>query len=204
MQRSGNAYKVRLLLAQLGEAARVVDVDILRGDNRTPDFLMKNPDGRVPLLELPGGRYLPESNAILFYLAEGTPFLPDDRIARAEVLRWMFFEQHSHEPYLAQPRFWLTMLKGGADLKRDQIEEWMERGYQALGVMEKHLAGARWFGAERYTIADVALYAHTHVAHEGGFDLTGYPKVRAWLKRVAGVDRHVTIDWRPEGVLVAT
>src|SRR3990170_541608 len=149
MQSSGNSYKVRLLLSRLGTRYRLVEVDILRGENRTPDFLAKNPDGRVPVLELADGRYLAESNAILIYLAEDTPFLPDDRLARAEVLRWMFFEQHSHEPAIAAARFWLSLVKGGRELRTHDIDQWMEHGYQALMLMERHLTENAYFVGDR-------------------------------------------------------
>jgi len=203
MQRSGNCYKVRLALATLGIAYRLVEIDILRGESRTPEFLGKNPSGRVPLLEVTPGRYLPESNAILWYLAGGTPLVPEDRIDRAEALQWMFFEQHSLEPNLGQARFWLTMVKGGRELQRHALEEWMERGYQALSVMEKHLATHRYFAADTFTIADIALYAYTHVAHESDFDLTGFPAIRRWIKRVANEPRHVAMDWRLAAVAIA-
>lgn len=191
---SGNAYKVRLLAAHLGLALSTVEIDILTGENRTPAFLMKNPQGQVPVLEAPGGRILTESNAILVHLSEGTRFLPADAFERAQTLQWMFFEQHSHEPAIAAARFWLALVKGGRDLKRDQIDEWMERGHQALAVMERHLAGRRFFVAERFTAADIALYAHTHVAGEGGFDLDLYPGVQAWLARVAAESGHVPMN----------
>ncbi|MEZ0213026.1 MAG: glutathione S-transferase family protein, partial [Xanthobacteraceae bacterium] len=194
MQNSGNCYKVRLLLAVLGLPFRLVDVDLLRGENRTPEFLMKNPEGRVPLLELPGGRYLAESNAILVYLAEGTRFLPQDRLARAEVLRWMFFEQHSHEPAIAAARFWLKLVRGGRELRTHDIDRWLEEGYAALGVMERHLGRRRYFVEETLSVADLALYAHTHVADEGDFDLASFPAVRAWLARVAAEPGHVGMD----------
>src|SRR3954468_21208673 len=134
MQRSGNSYKVRLALAQLRIPYRLVEVDILKGDTRTPEFLAKNPNGRVPLLEVAPNRYLPESNAILWYIAGGTPLAPDDRIARAEALQWMFFEQHSLEPNLGQARFWLTLVKGGRELQLHAVEDWTEQGYRALRV----------------------------------------------------------------------
>ncbi|PZQ82868.1 MAG: glutathione S-transferase [Ancylobacter novellus] len=197
MQSSGNSYKVRLLLAKLGRAFQLVDVDLFRGENRTPEFLMKNPEGRVPLLELPGGRFLAESNAILFYLADGTPFLPDEPLARAEVLRWMFFEQHSHEPAIAAARFWLKLVRGGRELRTHDIDRWLEEGYAALGSMERHLAHRPFFVDGALTIADIALYAHTHVAGEGEFDLAPFPHVRGWLDRVAAEPRHVGIEWRP-------
>lgn len=197
MQSSGNCYKVRLLLAHLGRRFELIDVNVLRGENRTPDFLMKNPEGRVPLLELPGGRYLAESNAILFYLADGSPLLPSGPLERAEVLRWMFFEQHSHEPAIAAARFWLKLVRGGRELRTHDIDRWEEEGYAVLGVMERHLARRAFFANDAMTIADIALYAHTHVAHEGGFDLGGFPLVRAWLERVAAQRGHVGMEWRP-------
>ena len=184
---SGNGYKVRLLLAQLGHRFTLIEKDITKGETRTPEFLVLNPNGRIPVLELDDGRHLSESDAILFYLAEGTPFLPAERFARADVLRWMFFEQYSHEPYIAVARFWTHFLGKPVDAEK------IERGYQALDVMERHLASRRFFVGERYTIADIALYAYTHVAHEGGFDLVAYPNIRAWLSRVAAEPGHVPI-----------
>ncbi|MBB3772053.1 glutathione S-transferase [Angulomicrobium tetraedrale] len=197
MQSSGNSYKVRLLLAKLGRPFQLVDVDVLRGENRTPDFLMKNPEGRVPLLELPGGRFLAESNAILFHLAEGTPLLPAEAFSRAEVLRWMFFEQHSHEPAIAAARFWLKLVRGGRELRTHDVDRWMEEGYGALRIMERHLARRPFFVDDRLSIADIALYAHTHVAGEGEFDLATFPALNAWLARVAAAPGHVDIGWRP-------
>ena len=206
MQSSGNCYKVRLLLAKLGLPFTLVDVDLLRGENRTPEFLMKNPEGRVPLLELPGGRFLAESGAILAYLAEGSPLLPEERFARAEVLRWMFFEQHSHEPAIAAARFWLKLVRGGRELRTHDIDRWLEEGYAALGVMDRHLQRRPFFIDGTMTIADIALYAHTHVAHEGDFDLAAFPAVRGWLARVAGEPGHIDMDWRPQlaGQMVST
>lgn len=198
MQSSGNCYKVRLLLAKLETPFRLVDVDVLRGENRTPEFLMKNPEGRVPLLGLPGGLFLAESNAMLAYLAEGTPYLPQDRLARAETLRWMFFEQHSHEPAIAAARFWLKLVRGGRDLRTHDIDRWMEEGHAALGVMERHLARRPFFVDGELSIADIALYAHTHVAEEGDFDLSPYSAVRAWIDRVAASPGHVGMGWRPQ------
>ena len=187
---SGNGYKVRLLLSQLGIRFALAEKDIMKGETRTPGFLAINPNGRIPVLELDDGRFLAESGAILFYLAEGTRFLPEERFARAEVLQWMFFEQYSHEPYIAVARFWTHHLGKAVDAEK------IERGYQALDVMERHLGTRRFFVAERYTIADVALYAYTHVAHEGGFDLAAYPNVRGWLGRVAAEPGHVAITHR--------
>jgi glutathione S-transferase len=189
---SGNGYKVRLLLALLGVRFERVELDIVAGATRTPEFLAKNPNGRIPLLELDDGRRLAESNAILFYLADGTGFLPDERFARAQVLQWMFFEQYSHEPNVATVRYWLHHLELTPE-RRAAIEEKRRLGYAALGVMESHLAERTFFVGERYSIADVALYAYTHVADEGGFDLSPFPAVRAWLARVAARPGHVPI-----------
>ena len=203
MQRSGNCYKARLALAQLGVPYTIVDLDILKGDTRTPEFLAMNPGGRVPVLEVAPGRYLAESNAILWYIAGGTELAPDDRIDRAEALQWMFFEQHSLEPNLGAAWFWLTLVKGGRELQLHAVEDWTEQGYRALRVMEKHLEGHAFFAANRYTIADIALYAYTHVAHECGFDLTSFPAVRAWLKRVVDQPGHVAMDWQAANMAIA-
>jgi glutathione S-transferase len=203
MQRSGNCYKVRLALAQLNVDYRLVEIDILRGETRTPEFLAKNRSGHVPLLEAAPGRYLPESGAILWYLASGSPLAPHDQIDQAEVLQWMFFEQHSVEPYLGAAHFWLVLVKGGRELQMHAVEDWMEHGYEALQVMEKHLESHPFFAADRYTIADIALYAYTHVANECGFDLTGFPAVRAWLKRIANEPGHVRMDWHPTSLAIA-
>ena len=190
---SGNGYKVRLLLSQLGIPFTLVEKDIMKGETRTPPFLALNPNGRIPLLELDDGRRLAESDAILFYLSESTRFLPRDRFARAEILQWMFFEQYSHEPYIAVVRRMVHLDGVPADPDR------VERGYQALGVMENHLTSRRFFVDDRYSIADVALYAYTHVAHEGGFDLGRYAAVRTWLGRVAAEPGHVPITQRTFG-----
>ncbi len=190
---SGNGYKVRLLLNELGVAYEYVEVDILAGEKRTPAFLEKNPNGRIPVLELDDGACLAESDAILFYLAEGTPLLPADRLDRARVLQWMFFEQYSHEPYIAVCRFWLKHLEM-TDERRTALAEKQERGREALAVMERHLEDRDFFVGGKMTIADLALYAYTHVADEGGFDLAGYPEVLAWLDRVGGRPGHVPIS----------
>ncbi len=181
---SGNGYKVRLLLAHLAIPYELVEVDILAGESRTEQFLAMNPNGRIPVIETDDCRTLAESNAILFYLAEGTNYLPEPRIDRARVLQWMFFEQYSHEPYIATSRFWLRHVEATTERER-LLESKKEGGYAALGVMESHLADADFLVAGRYTIADIALYAYTHVADQGGFDLDGYPAVRRWLGRVA-------------------
>jgi glutathione S-transferase len=203
MGRSGNCYKVRLALAQLELPYELVEIDILKGETRTPEFLAKNPSGHVPLLAVAPGRYLAESNAILWYIAGGTALAPENRIDRAEVLQWMFFEQHSLEPNLGAAYFWLTLVKGGRELQQHALEDWMEEGERALGVMERHLAHHRYFAADRYTIADIALYGYTHLAHKCGYDLTRFPAVRGWLKRVADEPRHVAMDWQREEALTA-
>lgn len=187
---SGNCYKVKLLLTQLGLPHEWIHLDILRKQTRTPEFLAKNPNGRIPLLEIEEGVYLPESNAILHYLADGTPLLPSDRLLRAQVLQWMFFEQYSHEPYIAVARYIIRYL-GRPESQEARLQEKMAPGYAALGVMEKHLDDNRFFVGGQYSIADIALYGYTHVAHEGGFDLAGFPAVRAWLARVRSRRNHV-------------
>ena len=189
---SGNCYKVKLLLTQLEMPFEWIDIDILKGESRTPDFLAKNPNGRIPVLEIEPGRFLSESNAILYYLSEGTDLLPKDHLQRSQVLQWLFFEQYSHEPYIATSRFLIHFL-GKADEYKEELEKKREHGYAALDVMEKHLANHNYFVAERYTIADIALYAYTHVAHEGGFDLSKYQAIPAWLERVKSQPRHTTI-----------
>ncbi|HYZ88187.1 MAG TPA: glutathione S-transferase family protein [Myxococcales bacterium] len=180
---SGNGYKVRMLLRLLEVPFERVEVDILRGESRTPEFLAKNPEGRIPVLQLEDGSHLFESNAILCYLAEGTPYLPTHRLERARVLQWMFWEQYSHEPNIATVRHWVKHV-GVPEEKRALLEQKRALGLRALSVMENHLANRSWFAAGRFTVADIALYAYTHVAPEGGFDLAPYPNVRSWLGRV--------------------
>ena len=189
---SGNGYKVRLLLTLLGTPFARVEYDIDRGATRTPDFLRKNLNGRIPVLELEDGRCLAESNAILGYLADGTRFLPVDRFERAQVMQWLFFEQYSHEPNIATLRYWIT--HDLLDEERRALVPGKRRwGYAALEVMEKHLDGRRYFVGERLSIADIALYAYTHVAHEGEFDLARYAAIRGWLDRVAGEPGYIPI-----------
>jgi glutathione S-transferase len=197
MQRSGNSYKARLALAQLGIPYRLIEVDILKGESHTPEFLLKNPNGQVPLLEVAPSRYLAESNAILWYIAGGTPLAPEDRVDRADALQWMFFEQHSLEPNLGAAYFWLTLIKGGRELQSHAFEDWMEEGHRALGVMERHLSLHDYFAAGHYTIADIALYAYTHVAHQCDYDLSAFPAVRAWLARIAAQPGYVAMDFSP-------
>jgi glutathione S-transferase len=189
---SGNGYKIRLLLAQLGRPYRRVELDIMRSETHTPEFLHKNPNGRVPTLELEDGTCLPESNAILWYLAEGTAFVPQDRLGRAQVLQWMFFEQYSHEPYVATPRYILRHLPPDSP-RRAELPDRLKQGRAALGVMETHLRDYGFFVGGRYSIADIALYAYTHVAHEATLDLKAYPAVCAWLARVAAQPEHIAM-----------
>ena len=189
---SGNGYKVRLLLAQLGIPYELVECDILKGETRTPEFLAKNPNGRIPTLQLEDGTCLAESGAILWYLAEGTKFVPEYRLERAQTLQWMFFEQNIHEPNVAGARF-LTMYLQLPDPRRADLDRIRKLGYDALGVMESHLAHHRYFVGERYSIADIALYAYTHVAPEGGFDLARFPSIRHWIDRVKTQPRLIPI-----------
>jgi glutathione S-transferase len=193
---SGNGYKIRLLLAQLGQHYRWVELDILTGQTRTPEFLAKNPNGRIPTLQLDDGSFLAESDAILWYLSEGSSYLPDERLARAQILQWMFFEQYSHEPYVATPRFIVKHLPPDSP-RHAELPDRLARGRAALGVMETHLSQRRFFVRDTYTIADIALYAYTHVAHEGRLDLAPYPSIRKWLSLVAGQPKHVPITHQP-------
>ncbi|MFO1402682.1 MAG: glutathione S-transferase family protein [Steroidobacteraceae bacterium] len=188
MSASGNCYKVRLLLEQLGQPYQWHEVDVVGGATRTPAFLAMNPFGQVPVLEHAPGQFLPESGAILCYLAEGTPFWPGERLARAATLRWMFFEQYSHEPYIAVARYIRSFLPADHPRRAD-LPRLHERGNEALRVMERHLAANEWFAAGRYTIADIALFAYTHAAADGGFDLGNYPAIGRWLERVRAEPR---------------
>ncbi|HEX3295014.1 MAG TPA: glutathione S-transferase family protein [Solirubrobacterales bacterium] len=190
-QVSGNCYKVRLLLAHLGVEYERREVDVVDRSNRLELLGDLNPALRVPTLLLDDGRPLAESNAILFHLAEGTPYLPEDRYERGQVLQWLFFEQYSHEPNIAVVRFWVAY--SDAPPADAEVEARRRAGYTALDAMERHLSGRTFLVGERFTIADISLYAYTHVAAEGGFDLAGYPAIRAWLDRVAGQAGHAPI-----------
>jgi glutathione S-transferase len=191
---SGNAYKVRLVLAQLGIPFERFEYDIDRGATRTPEFLKtKNADGRIPVLEFDDGRCLPQSNAIIWYLAEGTPLLPDDRWLRAQVLQWMFFEQYSHEPNIATVRYWITHAVEMTAERLAALPGKRRQGVAALEVMEGHLRDREFFVGTSYSIADIALYAYTHVAPEGGFDLSRFPAIQAWIGRVAAQPRYIGI-----------
>ena len=178
---SGNSYKARLLLAHLGVPCEIVEVDILKGASRTPDFLKINPNGRTPVLD-DDGFILAESNAILAYLARGTKYLPDERKAFGLVFQWLFFEQYSHEPFIATSRFWLQH-KPDSPERTAMLAARRDGGWAALKVMENHLAKNHFVGGS-YSIADIALFAYTHVAHEGGFPLDDFPTIRAWIERV--------------------
>ena len=194
MAMSGNCYKVRLAAHQLGIPLALKDYPLHGGVTRQAEFLGKNPNGRVPLLEFPDGRCLAESDAILYHLSEGTRLQPADPWGRAEMMQWLFFEQYSHEPYIAVARFWLKYAAPEAlEAKRHLVPEWHARGNAALGVMETHLGSRDWFAGSAYSIADIALYGYTHAAADGGFDLAAYPKVSAWLARVAAAPDHITL-----------
>jgi glutathione S-transferase len=189
---SGNAYKVRLMLHKLGLPFERIEMDVDDGSTRQAAFLARNPVGQVPVLQLPDGTYLAQSDAILVYLAEGTDFWPSDRLQRAQALQWMFFEQYNHEPTIAVVRHWIAHL-GKTVESEPLLPAKIAGGYRALDIMEKHLADRTFFVGESFTVADIALYAYTHVAHEGGFDLAAYPAVRAWLDRVAAQPGHIAI-----------
>ena len=192
---SGNGYKVRLALAYLRIPHEYIPVDILAGETRTRDFLAMNPNGRIPLVKLPDGTCLAESNAILFYLAQGSRLWPSSTLEQARTLQWMFFEQYSHEPHIAALRFWLSIKKiDPSGPEAQQVEGKTRAGYAALEVMEAHLSRNEFLVANAMSIADIALYAYTHVAEEGGFDLGRFPSIRDWLARVAATPGHVRID----------
>lgn len=189
---SGNGYKIRLLLTQLGIPFERINLDVTKSETRTPDFLSKNPNGKIPVLEVQPGQYLAESNAILIYLSEGTEYLPYDRFLRAQVLQWLFFEQFSHEPYIASPRFWISILHTHEEHKAE-IEKRHQQGYAALRLMENHLQTNPFFVGGRYSIADISLFAYTHVAPEGGYDLTPFPAIGAWIERIKSQPRYINI-----------
>jgi len=190
---SGNCYKIRLLLSLLEIKYDWIHVDILKKETQTAEYLQKNPNGQIPLLELEDGCYLAESNAILNYLAEGTKYLPSDRFSRAKVLEWQFFEQYSHEPYIAVARYIARYL----GLPEDRVREYeskQERGHKALQVMERQLSQSEFFVGNELSIADISLYAYTHVAHEGGFDLQSYPAIREWIERIIALPNYVAME----------
>ena len=190
--KSGNGYKVRLLQGLLGTGCEVIDYDTKGGETHTPEFLRNiNPDGKVPVLELDDGTMLPESGAILLYLAEGTPYLPEDRLERAQVFRWMFFEQFNLLPNLGKPRLWRMRNVEMTPQKQAELENLFEAGYGALGVMERHLGDREFFVGSRPTAADVSLYPYPRLSPEGGYDLKDYPAVRSWLERIEALPGYV-------------
>jgi glutathione S-transferase len=197
MQGSGNCYKARLVMAQLDIPFQIRDIDILNGETHTPEFLAINPNAKVPTLKLDNGGVLTESNAMLLYLADGSPLLPSDRFEHAKVCEWLFWEQYSHEPAIAVARFWWSLAPGGRAEKADDFPLWHKKGKTALALMEQQLEKTPFLIGDRFTVADIALYAYTHVADEGGFDLAPYPNLRAWLDRVSSEPMHVPMDWRP-------
>ncbi|KZX61693.1 glutathione S-transferase [Alcanivorax sp. HI0033] len=190
---SGNCYKLRLAMTQLGIAFRRIEKDITRGETRTADFLAINPNGRIPVLVTPEGQVLPESNAALWYLARESQFMPKDAFQQAQVLQWMFFEQYNHEPNIATSRYWIHVL-GEREKYAEALLEKQQKGHDALGVMEAHLSGRDFFVGSDYSIADIALYAYTHVADQGGFSLDAYPEIRGWLERVERQPVYVSMD----------
>ena len=194
--RSGNCYKVALILALTGGEYRWIETDVIKGETRTDKFLSVNPNGKVPLLQLPDGSYLAESNAMLIHLAEETPFLPVDGVQRARVFQWLFFEQYSHEPYIAVARF-LLHFDHGLPKDPERLSMLHERGQQALGVMESVLTREPYIAGVWYSIADIALYAYTHIAADGGFELGHFPAVRSWLERMKQQPGHFDMEDLP-------
>ncbi|ACK65447.1 Glutathione S-transferase domain protein [Rippkaea orientalis PCC 8801] len=190
---SGNCYKVRLLLTQLQIPFTRIEINILNQETRTPDFLAKNPNGRVPVLEISSNQYLAESNAILFYLSQNTNYFPSNTFEKAQVMQWLFFEQYSHEPNLATSRYWISILRKAAEYQ-EALQQKQVLGYAALNVMENHLKKQDFLVGNIYTIADIALYAYTHVAEEGGFDLTQFTAIQAWFKRVENQPKYLKIN----------
>ena len=189
---SGNSYKIRLLLSLLEIPYQRIDVNILNRETRTPEFLVKNPNGKIPLLEIAPDKFLAESNAILYYLSQGTDFFPSDRFTQAQVMQWLFFEQYSHEPFIATARYWISILKQ-PEQNAEQLKHKHRLGNAALKVMEQHLSNHKFFVAQTYTIADICLYGYTHVADEGGFNLEEYPAILAWFKRIEAHPKHILI-----------
>ena len=188
--RSGNCYKVKLMLHLLGREYQWLPIDILKGETQTAEFLAKNPNGKIPVLELEDGTFLWESNAILNFLADGSEFIPNEPRLRTQMLQWQFFEQYSHEPYVAVARF-IQLYQGMPEARREEYEVCHVRGHKAFRVMEQQLQRTPYLVGEQYTLADIALYAYTHVADEGGFDLAPYPAIRTWLARVASHPRYI-------------
>ncbi len=190
---SGNCYKIRLILTQLEIPFERIEIDITKGESRTPEFLQKNPNGRVPVLEIEPGKFLSESNAILFYLSAGTKFFPSNKWEQAEVMQWLFFEQYSHEPYIATSRYWISILRK-AEEYQTEINQKQPGGYAGLNVMEKHLEKHHFFVGNSYTIADICLFAYTHVADEGGFDLSHFLAIQNWIERIKNKPLYLKIS----------
>ena len=190
--KSGNCYKVKLVAEQIQKPYDWIDVDIMNGDTQTPEFRQVNPAGKIPVLVSADGKTLAESNAIIWYLAQDTHLLPTGQFAQAEILQWMFFEQYMHEPFIATARF-IKLYLGNPANKQDELAGKMEKGYQALDVMEQHLSSSSFFVGGVYSIADVALFAYTHVAEEGGFSLKDYPHIRHWIDRVAAQEGFIPL-----------
>jgi glutathione S-transferase len=191
---SGNCYKVRLLLTHLRRPFRTVEVSARDGTTRKPDYLSKNPIGKVPSVQLDDGRHLAESNAILLHFAEGTPFLPADAYERAKAYEWLFFEQYTHEPAIAVRRALMTYEERRPLATPERMAQLLQAGNFALDVMERRLASHAWLAGDTFSIADIALYAYTHTAEEGGYDLAPYPGIRKWLARIAALSGHVTLE----------
>ncbi|WP_137936425.1 glutathione S-transferase family protein [Chitinivorax sp. B] len=192
MSLSGNCYKVKLALTQLELPFEWHEVDLRHGEHKQPAFLRMNPNGQIPVLQIDEQTFLPESNAILYYLAHGTDLMPQGKLEQAQVMQWMFFEQYCHEPNIAVARF-IVKLAGRPASREQELQKCIVGGYKALDVMEQHLGKNVFFVSNRYSIADIALYAYTHKAEDGGISLDNYPAIRAWLQRVASQDRHIAM-----------
>lgn len=200
-KKSGNCYKIRLLLTQLNIPFKSVEVDFVKGETRTEEFLKINPIGRLPALKISDNEVLVESNSILYYLSEGTKYLPKDKLSKSRVLQWLFFEQYNHEPNIATLRYWRKILNiNENDIKyKYVIEDKNKKGYEALEIMENHLANIKnnedkYFVDNKYTIADICLYVYTHVAHEGGFNLSLFSNINIWIKNVEKQENYITMD----------
>lgn len=193
---SGNGYKVRLLLTQLEISFELIELNILKQETRTPEFLVKNPNGKIPVLEVAPEQFLSESNAILYYLGQGTEYFPTDKYQQTEVMQWLFFEQFSIVPNLATPRFWISIIDK-ADEYQEQIQQKQKLGYAALNVIEKKLKTHDFLVANKYSIADIGLYGYINVAHQGGFDLSKFPAIESWLQRIESQPKYIKITDRP-------
>ena len=192
---SGNGYKVRLLLTQLQIPFELVELNILEGETRSEEFLAINPNGKIPVLEYYPKKFISESNAILYYLAQDTPYFPKDRVQRAKVMEWLFFEQFSHEPNIATPRYWISVLKQ-PERYQEAIANKQKLGYKALTVMEQQLSQHDFLVADCYTIADISLYGYTHVAEEGGYDMSSFSAIKAWCDRIESQSNYIAIGDR--------